>query len=266
MKRLKSKQVFGTSEWAKYNMNCMNGCEHDCIYCYAKVSAKRRGITNEMWPHPTKREGATEKRFGKRDGNFMYPTQHDIHPNNIGDTLDVLKNLLRKKNNVLIVSKPHVTCIWAICKMFQDYKDNILFRFTIGSADDKVLKFWEPNAPDFMERVMALKIAYDMGFKTSISCEPMLDNNIHQVILKTQRHVTDSIWLGKMNFPIKRLKTNGHGDEETLKRANQLIEWQSDENIKLLYEQYKVHPLIKWKESIKKVVGIEVPTEAGLDV
>ncbi len=40
----------------------------------------------------------------------------------------------------------------------------------------------------------------------------------------------------------------------------------TDERIMELYELYKNNPTIKWKESIKKIVGIEIPTQAGLDI
>jgi len=33
-----------------------------------------------------------------------------------------------------------------------------------------------------------------------------------------------------------------------------------------LYSRYKDEGNIKWKESIKKVVGLEIPVEKGLDV
>lgn len=49
-------------------------------------------------------------------------------------------------------------------------------------------------------------------------------------------------------------------------RANQLITWQSDGPITDLYRRYESDSVIKWKDSIKKVVGIARPQEAGLDV
>ena len=107
--------------------------------------------------------------------------------------------------------------------------------------------------------------AFEAGFQTSISCEPMLDNKIDKVIDDLSQYVTDAIWLGKMNFAIRRLRTNGHLDAENQAAAEQLLEWQSDEAIKNLYETYKNNPLIKWKESIKKVVGIEISTIKGED-
>jgi len=261
------KPVFGTKEWASSNVNILNGCQHDCMYCYSKAMSCRQGRKIENWKNPTLRKHMLEKEFGKRKGTIMFPSTHDIHPDNIGHILDILEKMLKPGNDVLIVSKPHIQCITAICNLCKPYKDQILFRFTIGSADYDTLKFWEPNAPSFNDRLTCLQHALDMGFKTSVSCEPMLDNNISTVIEKIKEYVTDAIWLGKANFLVKRLKINGvWGDEEVRTKANQLLAWQSDDNMRELYKQYKNDPKIKWKESIKKVVGLEIPTEPGLDI
>ena len=68
-----------------------------------------------------------------------------------------------------------------------------------------------------------------------------------------------------MNFAIRRLKTNGHNDQESLDAVCKILLWQSDDEIKKLYEKYKDNPKIKWKESIKKVVGLVVSTKKGED-
>lgn len=262
------KEVFGTKEWASSNVNFLHGCQHNCRYCYARAMSPRHGKSSaEDWKNPVIRENVLKKKFGKRNGTIMFPTTHDIHPDNINDAIIILENILKPANNILIVSKPHIECITAICDKFYDYISQILFRFTIGSSDYGTLKFWEPNAPSFNDRLTCLQCAFDQGFKTSVSCEPMLDDNITIVIDKVSDYVTDAIWLGKANFLIERLKINGFGnDEETMEKAKQLIAWQSDENILKLYKKYKDHPKIKWKESIKKVVGLKVPTEKGLDI
>jgi hypothetical protein len=168
-------------------------------------------------------------------------------------------------SKVLIVTKPNSECIHAITKEFAEFKNKILFRFTIGSSNDDVLRFWEPCAPNLRQRFESLIIAYERGFKTSVSCEPMLDNNIDDLIKKIKPYITDSIWLGKMNDGLERLTVNGYGDDETIERYNQLMDWQTDENIKAIYEKYKDDPLIKYKESIKKVIGLKIPLERGLD-
>lgn len=195
----------------------------------------------------------------------MFPSTHDITPEHLDLAIDFLGRLLKNDNSVLIVSKPSFCCIERICNVYKAYKDKILFRFTIGSIDSEVLHLWEPNAPDYCERKRALIYAYRAGFKTSLSCEPMLDDNIEAVIDDLSEYVTDAIWLGKMNFVMRRLKNNGHADSRMLKAAEQILKWQSDDAILELYEKYKDNPKIKWKESIKKVVGIDISVVKGED-
>ncbi len=261
------KCVFGTHEWAEHNVNFINGCKHDCKYCYSKEMAIRfRRKTPEDWKNENIREKTLRKIFKRFDGKIMFPSSHDIHPDNLKETIYFLGKILKVGNSVLLVTKPHLICIKTICKNFRDFKENILFRFTIGSSNTEILKFWEPGAPDFPERFESLKLAFNNGFKTSVSSEPMLDENIEDVVKKVSPFVTDYIWIGKVNFLIKRLKINGYKDNTTLKRAKELIEFQSDNNILDLYEILKNNKKVKWKESIKKVVGLKIPIEKGLDI
>jgi len=264
---MKSNHIFGTHEWADKTANCINGCKHDCKYCYSKEMAIRfKRKTPENWKEEEIRNIQLKKKFTKHSGTFMYPSSHDIHPEHLEENIIFLKNLLKSGNKVLIVTKPHIKCIKRICNEFTNYKNNILFRFTIGSSNSQTLKFWEPGAPDFNERFESVKYAYNADFQTSISCEPMLDNNIEVLIEIILPFVTDAIWLGKANFLLRRLKMNGINDFETIKKAIQLIEWQKDINILILFKKYQHNPKIKWKESIKKIVGIELPLVKGLDV
>jgi len=41
---------------------------------------------------------------------------------------------------------------------------------------------------------------------------------------------------------------------------------QTDEAVRSIYESLKDHPLVKWKESYKTVLGLELPARAGMDV
>ena len=264
---MSNNKVFGAHEWADKTANCINGCKHDCKYCYSKSMAIRfKRKTSKSWENEEVRKIQLSKKFKKHSGSYMYPSSHDIHPDNLDSNIQFLNNLLVSGNQVLIVTKPHLECITEICKKFGKEKKQILFRFTIGSADSKVLKFWEPGAPDFEERLKCLKFAFDNGFETSISCEPMLDNKISKVIDKVLPLTTDAIWLGKANFLLGRLKMNGNKDKKSIKKAVELNEWQSDDNMIELYNKYKNNSKIKWKESIKKVVGLDLPTEKGLDI
>ena len=50
------------------------------------------------------------------------------------------------------------------------------------------------------------------------------------------------------------------------KAATALIALSNNNRIKEIYDEYKDNPKIKWKESIKKVIGLEIQTEKGLDI
>jgi hypothetical protein len=97
------------------------------------------------------------------------------------------------------------------------------------------------------------------------SNHPKQDLNF-DVIDQVSPFVTDSVWIGKMNQLPSRLSLNEEKDPATIQKATQLEQWQSDGNIKHLYSQFKDNPLIKWKESIKTVLGLKVSIVAGLDV
>lgn len=255
-KNEKSKKVFGTHEWADKTANFIDGCKHDCKYCYSKEMAIRfKRKTPETWRDEVVRESSLSKTVRKSDNEIiMFPSSHDIHPEHLGESILFLNNLVSVGNNVLIVTKPHYTCIKKICDEFLNFKQQILFRFTIGSSSSKVLKFWEPGATNFNERIRCLKYAYSLGYETSISCEPMLDDNIVDVVEKTRSYVTDKIWIGKANFLIRRLKMNGESDPAVFKKAEELLRYQSDENILLLYQSLRNDPKIKWKESIQSII------------
>jgi DNA repair photolyase len=146
------------------------------------------------------------------------------------------------------VSKPHLECIKKICYELVQYKPQIQFRFTIGSANSEVLKFWEPNAPSFEERVDCLKYANNEGFSTSVSCEPMLDENIGDVVDIVSPYVTDTIWIGKANQLFSRLNINGITDANSWNEAYKLDKWQSKRtNINVLKLKYANNPMIKFK-------------------
>lgn len=263
----RNKCVFGTQEWAEHTLNFIDGCSHDCKYCYSKEMAIRFGRKKpHTWKNEVVRKNSFQKQHKKYRGTIMFPSSHDIHPEHLEETVLFLGNILNAGNRVLFVSKPHLLCIETICKAFSGFSSNIRFRFTIGSSNSDTLRFWEPGAPDFQERLASLKLAYDRGFETSVSCEPMLDDNVEDVIEKVSPYITDSIWIGKANYLARRLRINGIRDKETIEKSRELMKLQSDGNIRRLYKRLRKNKLVKWKESIKKIVGIPIPTERGLDV
>jgi DNA repair photolyase len=256
----------GAYEWGDTMINCCTGCLHDCIYCYAKHMAISRfkRVEPGQWMHEQIRENDVSKKHKKYDGQVMFPSSHDITSSNLQACMTVLDNLLKAGNRVLIVSKPHLDCIKQICDEFESFKNQILFRFTIGAMDDQILSFWEPNAPSYDERKASLQHAFNEGFATSVSVEPMLDSaNIDALIRHLSPYVAHSIWIGTINH-LGRLEK--HADVVLRQAIEMVRQGQTDAMIKAIYQRHKDNPMIRWKKEIKKIVGIPIPQKNGLDI
>lgn len=264
------KPATGTKEWSTSSVNVSSGCSHGCLYCYARAQAIRfKRKTPATWCDEEIIRDVLRKGFGKRAGRVMLPTTHDLTDATIEHVGTVARRLLEAGNDLLIVSKPRPELIERLLLRIPiPARDAVEFRFTIGSYLDSTLRFWEPGAPPFAERLASLFVCHRDGWHTSVSCEPMLERRerIVELVHMLEPLVDGTIWLGKMNQTRARLKMNGVAfTEELLYRLDEIERAQADGEIGLLYRELKGHPLVRWKESIKRVVGLELATEPGLD-
>jgi len=236
----------GTREWADANENCISGCSNNCRYCYGKDMAVRyKRETPETWPIEHPRTTAKAK---KHRGRVMFPTTHDLHYEHVQWWGPFLHKLLELGNDVLIVSKPEYQSIVYICKNLKEFSDRIEFRFTIGADEHEVVDYWEPGAPALNERLAALAYAFENGFRTSVSMEPLLVEDPSGLVNGYfSEWVTGEIWIGCMNH----YKFNPEIPEE----ARQ-IKIQSRENMQRVYDSLKANPQIRWKDSVQKLLGV----------
>lgn len=268
------KKISGFQEWAQTSVNLCTGCQNDCKYCYAKDMAENRfkRVPKGQWAKEKIRDSDVRKKHRLYPGRVGFPTSHDITPNNIDQSLEVLMNLLNWGNEVLIVSKPNFNCIKRICKEAFQFKDSILFRFTIGAMNDEILSFWDTNAPLYNERIKSLKHAFNKGFQTSVSMEPLLDSsNAINIVAELESYVTDTFWIGKMNYTAKlRNRAIADGDQAMVEHVTTIECGQTDEKIWAIYRQFQKRPellrKIKWKGSCKKILGIKLSTMPGMDI
>ncbi len=237
------------------------GCEHNCRYCYARKIAMNSyfggwSCTAEQWAEPVIDMARVSKGYRKRNGRIMFPSAHDITPRNFAQCFTVLYRLLEAGNNVVIVSKPHFECIRQLTSLLRGHRHSVEFRFTIGSIRSDVLKFWEPGAPSYDERVGCLLLAHHRQYATSVSCEPMLDYHPESVWEDCFDHVTEAVWFGKMNKMEGRVdfsKVEGGRDSYY---PNLIRESQTDEAIMKFHELMKLRGMekVRWKDSIRAVL------------
>lgn len=186
-------------------------------------------------------------------GRVMFPSTHDItdNPEIQEACLTVIHKLLQAGNEILITTKPRLAVTEEIVKRFYAFREQLQFRFTITSADQQLLSFWEPDAPEFEERFASLKYAYAQTFKTSVSMEPFLDYTPQTLVHSLSPYVTESIWLGPMNYiPSNSIPESDKHYYENI-RYNYLLE-----HLQELYEDLRDNPIIRFKDSMTNRLGI----------
>lgn len=255
---VKKREKTGTREWAAKNMNVLLGCPYRCRYCYARAMALRFKRIRRPKEWGTTYMRIAWERINRPPRNVpgwvMFPSTHDITPTYMGVCAAMIRGLLDAGNRVLIASKPDPRVIGFLLERFRDYRDRLLFRFTITASQDDVLAYWEPGAPDFMSRMLSLKLAYESGFDTSVSCEPMLDRQrVRGMFYLIEPYVTETVWIGTMRGIPGRLVPGT--DPAKIRRIQ---EGQTAESIRTLYEELRGHPhyeKIRWKDSCRRLLG-----------
>lgn len=250
----KQRNGTGSREWSESIADFQVGCSNDCIYCYARDALMIAGLikSRDEWLNEKIRWHTVHWQWEKRPGVIMFPTTHDITPHNIDAAVMFLTNMLDAGNKVLLVSKPKPECIETICQTFERFKDQILFRFTIGTTDDNVSKFWEPGAPLPGERIEALKIARRFGYQTSVNMEPMLGGTdmaiqtYHAVI----PYVKETVWIGTMYWNMIRAEPT----PENMRAIQEIRHLQSDAEILRLVDVLQDQPKVRFRHSIKQVI------------
>lgn len=245
----------GTHEWAEVTENIARGCPNACRYCYASLNAKRFKLRERNdWAREELTKRAEITSYPARGGIVMFPSAHDLTPFNLDAYLRVAKLMLESGNRLLIVSKPRLDCITRLCDELQAYRDAILLRFTIGTVDPAITAFWEPGAPAPAERVEALRLAFEQGYRTSVSAEPLLGGleTALQLLPVVRPYVTDSIWIGKMNKIRTRVEMS---DPEVLHHVRRIEHAQRDEEVMAIVQALEHDPLVRWKDSFQEVMA-----------
>jgi DNA repair photolyase len=245
----------GTREWADRNINCVKGCSNDCRYCYAKLIAKRFGrCTEETWKQMQIRSDVLNRTFRKHVGRVMFPSSHDITdaPEVKDACIRVIKALLEAGDELLITTKPRISVTTDIVRRFYSFHSQFQFRFTITSVDNGLLSFWEPGAPPFEERLESLKYAYKRGFKTSVSIEPFLDYDPRPLVEILLPFVTESIWVGPMNYIPRNGISNESRHEYEATRSRYDIN-----HLRAIHENLRNLPRMRFKDSM--INKLELP-------
>lgn len=178
VRQVTAKSIMSPSKLADYTLNPYSGCEHGCVYCYARF-ATRFSHPNEEWgsfvdikvnaPQLLEKE-ANRKRSGKvyissvSDGWQPLEEKHHL----TRQCLDVLV----KHNYPLFLQTKNAL----IQRDFDLIKGrvNVELGMTLTTTHSEVASIFEPKASSPDRRVETLRKARDIGVCTFVFLGPLL--------------------------------------------------------------------------------------------
>lgn len=193
-KNFKGKAIYNPSgkagEYSYWACNFYNGCSNDCQYCYCK-----RGVMSHVWSNKPQlkkcfkdeRDALTifEKELKqnveeiRKHGLFFSFTTDPMLPETMNLTIQAIDVCMKHDVPVKVLTKMDFTDESRKSTMMQhffpfmikeEYKKKIAFFFTLTGHDEL-----EPGASSNGERIAAMKILHNSGFRTGASIEPIID-------------------------------------------------------------------------------------------
>jgi len=202
--KVKAKEIFTKTKLpgCDWVMNQYVGCQHACLYCYAKfISRWRPGSYGKWGTWVEAKINAPELVKGRYMEGFVYMSSISDPYQPIEKKLKLTRNILEnldKKTKLSIQTKSDL--ILRDINLFKKFK-TIQVGLTINSFDGKVKKIFEPFSPSNGARIKALKTLKENGIETYTFVSPIIPGliNLEDVIRKTKAF-TDSYWFEFINI------------------------------------------------------------------
>ncbi len=202
IKEITAKSILSKSQIYDYALNAYVGCQHSCVYCYAKFMKRFTGH-REPWgefvdikvnaPELLEREIKKKKRgrvwiSGVCDAYQPLERKYRL----TGRCLEILV-----KNDwpfTVLTKSPLVLRDIELLKKAKDSEVG----FTITTADEKVRKIFEPNTPPIAKRVEALGILHAAGIKTFVMIAPLLPGA--EGLVDMLKDKVDNVLIDRLNY------------------------------------------------------------------
>ena len=78
-------------------------------------------------------------------------------------------------------------------------KTSVLVSYSIHTDRDDVKRIFEPKAPSLLERERGLKLYFEAGIETRLSCMPILPLNPKIFAERLAPYITKRVWIASMN-------------------------------------------------------------------
>jgi len=171
------KTILNRTAIGDYSLNCYTGCEHGCIYCYARFMQR-------FHPHPEAwgkfvdvKVNAVEAlgkqlRRAKPGQVFMSSACAGWQP------IEAERGLTRQCCELLLTHGFQVNVLTKSCLVLRDFDTFCRGRARVGvtvtTLDEGLRQLWEPRASRVEERLAVLGKARELGLETAVMFGPLL--------------------------------------------------------------------------------------------
>ena len=209
IREIHAKTILSKSQVSDYAVNAYVGCQHACVYCYAKFMKRFTGHQEERGAFVDVKVNAAEllaKEIAKKKrGRVWISGVCDAYQpleRKYQLTRKCLEVLVRNRWPVRVQTKsPLVLRDLDILKQGRDVEVG----FTITTADERMRKIFEPGAPPVMKRIEALMVLHRAGIRTFVMIAPLLpgaeglpallkDSADHALVDRLNYHYADAVY------------------------------------------------------------------------
>ncbi|MBP2147221.1 DNA repair photolyase [Methanofollis sp. W23] len=204
-------------EYAPLALNLYRGCDHGCTYCYGpRVLHMKRPAFAAAEP----RKDILDKllldcdTLNKADNDKTILLCFTCDPYCRADeehkiTREALKMLLTFDQPVTILTKGGNRSLRDF-DILERHAELVTCATTLTFEDEAQRQLYEPGAAPTQERLDALAKAKACGFRTWVSCEPVIDPDQTMSLIRKAAPYTDLFKVGKWNYDQRAKETDWH--------------------------------------------------------
>ncbi len=204
------KSLLNKSGLADYALNCYAGCEHGCLYCYARFVTR--------FSHPGERWGSfvdvktnapailAREVKRKRPGTVFVSSVCDGW-----QPLEADYGLTRQCLEILLSCGYHVTILTKSAAARRDLdilssKSNVELGVTITASDESLARLFEPGSSSPTQRLTLLEEAKRRGINTYVFLGPLMpyisdtDSNLINLLNAVKEIGADYFYVDRLNL------------------------------------------------------------------
>jgi len=202
IREIKAKSILSKSQVYDYALNPYVGCQHACVYCYAKFMKRFTGHT-ESWGE-----------FVDVKINAPELLAHEVKKKKVGrvwisgvcdpyQPLERKFKLTKRCLDILVENGWPFTVQTKSSLVLRDIdtlkkSKDAEVGFTITTADEKMRRIFEPGAPPLMNRIEALANLHSEGIRTFAMIAPILPGA--EELVGALKGKVDYVILDRLNY------------------------------------------------------------------